>query len=188
MDIITSLKDYFLISTSQLEDSVFDTSVIYIYEHNDEGAMGVIINHPLKDVSFEQIVNDIGVAANIEGVGDVNIYQGGPVEVQRGFVIHSSDYKDNDTIEICDEVSLSSTGDIVSAIANKRGPEHFNFCLGYAGWGAQQLEDEVAQNAWLVLPRTNDILFSDNPKKRYEKAISKIGMSGIPETENIGIC
>jgi putative transcriptional regulator len=187
-EVITNLKDHFIIATSELEDSVFDKAVIYIYEHTMEGAMGVIINHPMKDVTFEQIIDDVGVAANIEGLTHIDIFQGGPVEVQRGFVIHSSDYKDDDTLSISDEISLSSTGDVVSAIANSRGPKHFNFCLGYAGWGPQQLEDEVVENVWLVLPRTDDVLFTTEPKQRYEKAIAIIGMSGIPETGNIGVC
>jgi putative transcriptional regulator len=186
--VITNLTDHFLIATSELEDSVFDKSIIYIYEHTIEGAMGVIINHPMKDVTFEQVVDDVGVAANIECLGHIDIFQGGPVEVQRGFVIHTTDYKDGDTLAISADVAISTTGDVVSAIANSRGPKHFNFCLGYSGWGSQQLEDEVAENVWLVLPRTNDILFTTEPKKRYEKAIAMLGMSSIPETGNIGVC
>lgn len=186
--VITNLKDNFIVATSELEDSVFDKAVIYIYEHTNEGAMGVIINHPMKDVTFDQVIDDVGVAANIEGSFHVDIFQGGPVEVQRGFVIHSNDYQDDETVSISDEISLSSTGDIVSAIANNRGPKHFNFCLGYAGWGPHQLEDEVVENVWLTLPRTNDVMFTTLPKKRYEKAIENMGMTGIPETWNIGVC
>lgn len=187
-DIITSLKDHFLIATSELEDSVFDKAIIYIYEHTPEGAAGVIVNHPMKDVTFEQIVNDVGVAANIEGAGHIDIFQGGPVDIQRGFVVHSTDYDDAATMKINEDVAISTTGDVVSAIANGRGPKHLNFCLGYSGWGPNQLEDEVAENVWLVLPRNNDVLFTIDPKRRYDTAIALLGMHAMPETGNVGIC
>lgn len=173
---LTSLQNKVLIATPQLNDSFWEEAVIYICTHNDEdGAMGMVVNHPLPDISFAQIAEgmDIDVAA---GAPTPIICAGGPVEANRGFVLHSGDYQHESTMQLSESINLSASADIVGAIAEGRGPQKVNFCLGYAGWEAGQLEHEITENSWLIVEADSDLLFDTPQKERYKTAMQRLGV------------
>lgn len=177
--VITHLQNHFLVATPKLDDTEFEKSVVYVCTHNGaEGAMGMVVNHPLDDVSFDEIADSMGVEELGAGTMPI-IYNGGPVAEDHGFVIHSDDYVHENTLMVGGHVSLSASADIVMAIAGGRGPHQVNFCLGYAGWEPGQLEEEIAGNSWLVMPATEMVLFNLPPEKRYEACIGGLGLTPL---------
>lgn len=184
--VITNLRDHFLVASSQLNGSAFERAVIYMCNHDESGAMGVMINQPLPSISFNDITESMGIEAMMKARFSAPpiIYNGGPVEKNRGFVIHSTDYKINNTIHVGDAVSLSATADIVNDIAKGHGPNHMNFCLGYAGWEAGQLEHELKDNSWFVVPASEDILFTLPTNQRYDSCTARLGLNNINFFDN----
>lgn len=174
--VITNLQHHFLVSMPSLDDGVFTKSVIYVCNYDeDEGAMGVIINHPMEEVTFNEIATSMGHKKDII-VRNPIIFQGGPVEHNRGFVVHSNDYAHDDSLHVGGQVSLSANAEIVTDIARGRGPKFMNFCLGYAGWNPGQLEEEIVQNDWLTLPADERILFEMPPENRYGACMAMLGI------------
>lgn len=170
------LVNNFLIAMPRLDDVNFTQSVTYICEHNEKGAMGVTINRP-SDVLLQDILEQIQIKANTAEVGHKTIYYGGPVQTDRGFILHSKTDKQWDaTLEVTDDIQLTSSKDILEAIANDEGPEKSLITLGYAGWGKGQLEDEIANNFWLSCPADTDIIFNTPIEKRWESAASLLGI------------
>lgn len=176
--VITNLRNHFLIATPQLEASEFSHSVIFICSHNaKEGAMGMVVNKPLPDISFTDIADSMGVKPLVDKTAPI-IFQGGPVEDNRGFVIHTNDYLLKNSLNVSDTLALSATAHIVNDIALGKGPKELTFCLGYAGWAPGQLEDEIADNSWLVLPASDPILFDLAADKKHSTCMSMLGMTG----------
>lgn len=170
------LINHFLIAMPRLDDENFTQSVTYICEHNAEGAMGVTINRP-SDVLLQDILEQINITAKSANVGHQEIYHGGPVQTDRGFILHSKTEKQWDaTLNINDDIQLTSSKDILLAIANNEGPEESLITLGYAGWGAGQLEQEIANNFWLSCPADTNIIFNTPIEKRWESAASLLGI------------
>ncbi|MEJ2589878.1 MAG: YqgE/AlgH family protein [Candidatus Thiodiazotropha sp.] len=149
----TNLTNHFLIAMPGLDDPNFFHTVTYICEHTSEGAMGIVINRPM----------------------DLHLL-GGPVQSDRGFVLHDSATEWNSTLRITDDISVTTSLDILEAIASDRGPTHSLIALGYAGWGAGQLESELAQNAWLNGPATSDIIFERASQERWQAAADLLGV------------
>lgn len=185
--VIEDLHDHFLIATAELDDSYFSRSVIYICSHEPQGTMGMVVNRPMTDIDFEQIITNTGALSGIDPVRNPIILNGGPVDENRGFVIHSSDYIHESTQKVSGDVNLSANSEIVSAIATGHGPKRLNFCLGYAGWGPSQLEDEIADNAWLVVPADAYILFDVPLEQRYEACLQKLGLKQMPMYHQFGL-
>lgn len=166
-------------------DKRFARSVIYMCAHSDEGAMGLIINRSVNDITFtdlldrleiitgpskQQIIDDKAVA--------MPIHLGGPVETGRGFVLHTEDYLISDsTLPIDDGICLTANVDILKAIAKGEGPNHAILALGYAGWSPGQLDSELQANGWLNCPADSDLVFSMDLDAKYERAMAKIGVS-----------
>ncbi len=179
-DMISSLQDHLLVSTSSLNSTFFEETVIYVCNHSAEnGAMGLVINKPLEGVSFKQIIDDMGLARGLMGDEGPIIFNGGPVEKNRGFVLHSPDYSHPSTIRITDEICLSATADIVSAIASGHGPEDAHFSLGYAGWAPGQLEKEIADNSWMIVPADRELLFDIPTYERYDASLGSFGITSM---------
>ena len=182
--IITNLRNHFLVATAQLNESYFERSLIYVCSHSDEGAMGVVINQPMKNISFNDVVKSMGIE-DLMAHGRQNllapptIFRGGPVENNRGFVLHSTDYKLKNSIDVGPEIRLSATSDIVTDMVKGVGPGRVNFCLGYAGWDEGQLEDEIAENSWLVLPASADLMFDVPVTDRYQTATRRMGLNAL---------
>jgi putative transcriptional regulator len=184
--VITNLQNSFLIATSQLNDSLFERTVIYICTHDEKGAMGMVVNRPLDNVSFIDIADSMGVSPVIRKQPPT-IYNGGPVEKNRGFVIHTPDYQLDSSLAVGPGITLSATADIVNDIATGKGPAEMAFCLGYAGWDTGQLESELIDNSWLVLPADAGTLFDISAEEKYDYCTQKVGVNAINFTQDIGV-
>jgi putative transcriptional regulator len=144
-----SLRNHFLLAMPSLTDAIFAHSITYLCEHNEHGAMGIVINHPLE-VCVEEIMEHLQISA--EGrLRDTPVMAGGPVHMDRGFVLHRhTDREWEASLKITDEIYLTTSRDILAAIAVEEGPEDNLIALGYAGWSAGQLEAEISENSWLT--------------------------------------
>ena len=178
------LAGKFLISMEQIDDDCFAHSVIYLCSHGKEGAMGFIINKKLKDFSM----SDLAVPLQIDHFSHLNqmfLYQGGPLEKIRGFVLHSSEYNKPGTFQIDDKIAVSSSLDILKDIAYGIGPEENLVALGYSAWEPGQLEREIFRNDWLVSDASNEILFHTEDDLKWERAMdeTKVDLKRfIPDT------
>lgn len=172
-----SLHNSMLISMPQLEDEPFHRSLIYICEHNDQGAMGLIINHE-TEVAFADILPQLNIAEDLATNLDQPIFTGGPVKPEHGFVLHTPlpNKEWQSSIQVGSNLCLTTSIDVIDDIAHDAGPEHSLIALGYAGWGPGQLENEIANNAWLCCPYDADIMFNTPPEKRFEAAARLLGI------------
>lgn len=179
----TSMRNQFLIATPSLDAGIFKSSVTYICEHDEKGAMGLIINRPSNLVVQDILVDvcDNLPATEGDGIG-TPVMVGGPVGLERGFVLHQvGAHEDPDrwasSLHVCEDIVLTGSRDILVALSEGRGPEHYLVVLGYAGWGAGQLEQELAANAWLTVPASSDILFSTPFHERAAAAARLLGIN-----------
>ncbi|HAA92691.1 MAG TPA: YqgE/AlgH family protein [Rhodospirillaceae bacterium] len=169
------LTGQLLVAMPTMGDPRFAKTVIYMCVHNDEGAMGLVVNKSLDSITFPELLDQL----DIESLGvaaEKAIHYGGPVESGRGFVLHSLDYHQEGTITIVDDIGLTATIDVLRDIAENRGPAKSLLALGYAGWGAGQLDDEIQQNAWLNVPADPALVFGESDDEKWEHAIAKIGI------------
>ena len=173
---VTNLTGQFLIAMPSLNGSAFSNTITYICEHNESGAMGLVINHPLE-LNLDDVFNHLNIE-DIASKHSEHILAGGPVQTERGFVLHEqeADKHWESTQAIADGICLTTSQDILDDMAHDKGPEHSIVALGYAGWGAGQLEDEISQNAWLTAPADNDIIFRTPIEKRASAAAAKLGI------------
>ncbi len=172
-----------LIAMPGMRDERFQRTVIYVCAHSDEGAMGLIINQAAADVCFSEILLQLGIVESENvirlkpALDPVPVLRGGPVETGRGFVLHSADYfVDESTLPIDEGVCLTHTVDILKAMAAGEGPSKAFLALGYAGWGAGQLESEIQANGWLHCAADPGLLFDLGHEARYAGALSKLGV------------
>lgn len=177
-NVLTDLKNKFLIATADLNGTVFERSVVYVCSHSEEGAMGVVVNRPLESVAFTDIAKSLNVEPLIQKRQPI-IYNGGPVERHRGFVVHTADYKNKDSFSVSGDIMFSTTSDIVADIAHGIGPTDVTFCLGYAGWGESQLEDELKAGSWLVLEGDAHTLFDTPAQEKYDYCTQKLGLNAL---------
>ena len=177
------LDGQMLIATPGMSDERFAKSVIYVCAHSSEGAMGIIVNQPAKHISFPDLLVKLDVIPATDLIqlppraGGVRVLKGGPVETERGFVLHSADFFiENSTLPIDQGICLTATLDILKAIAKGAGPESALLALGYAGWAPGQLDNEMQQNGWLHCPADPSLLFGTKVEEKYELAMRKIGI------------
>jgi putative transcriptional regulator len=177
------LDGQMLIATPAMPDERFARSVIYMCAHSSEGAMGIIVNQPAAHISFPDLLVKLDVipATDIIQVrsraSDVTVLKGGPVETERGFVLHSADFFiENSTLPIDEGICLTATLDILKAIARGEGPASAILALGYAGWAPGQLEQEINQNGWLHCTADSELIFGQDTDGKYAKAMKKIGI------------
>jgi putative transcriptional regulator len=180
----TFLNGQMLVAMPGMADERFSRSVIYLCAHSQDGAMGIVINHPARKVTFSEILVQLDVLGSDADTGlpvdHVPVVRGGPVESGRGFVLHSADYfVDNSTLPIDDAVSLTATLDVLRAIAHGKGPAKAVLALGYAGWSPGQLETEIQENGWLNCPADPALLFDPALESKYEAALRKIGIDPV---------
>jgi len=172
---LISLANHFLIAMPSLADPNFARSVTLICEHSEEGAMGIVINR-LTDLHLRDIFEQLDIQADKPAAAESVIYLGGPVQNNRGFVLHEPIGKWESTLSVTDTLGVSTSRDILEAIAHNRGPEKFLVTLGYAGWGAGQLEREITENSWLSGPASRDILFELPVEQRWKAAAQLMGI------------
>jgi putative transcriptional regulator len=173
-----------LLAMPAMSDPRFERSVIFVCAHNEDGAMGVVINKTLDSIDFRELLGQLDIPAN-EAARDIAVHFGGPVENQRGFVLHSNDYRHDDTLVVDDQVGLTATLDVLRDLAQGQGPENSILALGYAGWGPGQLEAEFQDNAWLSVPASRELVFKVANSDKWERAFNSIGvdlsvLSGTP--------
>ena len=177
---MNSLEGQFLVAMPDMDDERFAESVILMVGHGEEGAVGLVVNHELEHLRFADIIDelDLGDPDSLirlpDAIRDRAVMRGGPVERGRGFVLHSSDYHSGNTYRVAEGTSLTATLDVLKAMAFGPAPRASLFALGCCGWGAGQLEDEIARNGWLTAPFSRALLFETPVKDRYEAALASL--------------
>ncbi|MFC1837625.1 YqgE/AlgH family protein [Thermodesulfobacteriota bacterium] len=169
-----SLQGYFLLSTSKMPDPRFREKLIYMCGHSEDGSIGLVVNNPLPDVTLDDILINTSIA--IPDFDMPPVYLGGPVEMESGFILYTSDYHADNHMQVSPSVCLSSDHKILQDIAHRNGPENYLFLLGYAGWGPGQLENELTDNGWLTLPAEDDIIFNTPDPIKWKVAAQKYGI------------
>lgn len=180
-----NLTDHFLIAMPSLENSFFSKTLTYICEHNEEGALGLIVNRP-TDISVEKLLQHLGISPGELRAGSLPVLLGGPVQVDGGFVLHQPAGSWQSTLSTNTTTSLTASIDILQAIAHHQGPEKMLVTLGYAGWAAGQLEQELAQNAWLTVPASAEILFEIPSEERLPAAMQLLGIDFCHLSSQVG--
>jgi putative transcriptional regulator len=172
----TCLTHQFLIAMPALADPNFFQTVTYISEHNANGALGLVINRPL-DLSLEELLDHLNIATARFDLTKTPIHYGGPVQPEQGFVLHSPIGHWNATLRVTDHIGITTSRDILQAVADGQGPDRLLVALGYAGWGPGQLERELAENSWLSSPADFDILFHTPSEQRWLAAAALLGIN-----------
>jgi putative transcriptional regulator len=189
----TTLTGQFLVAMPSMEDERFAETVIYMCAHGDDGAMGLVINRELPDLQFTDLMDQFELGGREDAivmprhVMNKTIHIGGPVETNRGFVLHSSDYHTVDSsLRINEDVSLTATIDVLRAIALGQGPQESLLAMGYCSWSAGQLEGEIKANGWLTVPATLDLIFEAEVPSRYEAALAELGINRARLSPDMG--
>lgn len=169
------LRNHFLLAMPTLTEGIFSQSITYICEHGESGAMGIVINQPL-DLSVAEIFDHLQIESD-DDFTEMPVLAGGPVQIDHGFVLH----RDPGTpweasLKVTEEISLTTSRDILRAIASGDGPREYLIALGYAGWSAGQLEQELADNSWLTLPASSEIIFATPHQRRLAAAAAQLGI------------
>ncbi|MHB1528490.1 MAG: YqgE/AlgH family protein [Acidiferrobacteraceae bacterium] len=186
MSEVVSFSNHFLIAMPSLGDPNFFRTVTFICEHNSEGAMGIVINRPVDDLSLKDVFEQMDIAVEHDKFDHIAVHLGGPVQSNRGFVLHEPIGRWESTLPVTDTVGISTSRDILDAIAHDRGPTRYLLALGYAGWGAGQLEQEISENAWLSGPASREILFDTPAKTRWQAAARLLGVDFALLSEEAG--
>jgi putative transcriptional regulator len=169
------LTGHLLIAMPQMEDERFVRSVVYMCAHTSDGAMGLVVNKLVENVSFPDLLEQLNIHTGPVD-REIRIHFGGPVETGRGFVLHSADYVQDATLVIDDRVALTATVDILKAIAEGGGPRNSLLALGYAGWAPGQLELEIQSNGWLSCDADNELVFGGGLDDKWARSMAKIGI------------
>lgn len=178
----TSLEGQFLVAMPGMGDTRFEKTVIYICAHSEEGAMGFVVNRPAASPSASDFLLQLGLISETEvndlpeHLGSHLLHTGGPVEPGRGFVLHTADYSADATLVVDGQIGLTATLEILRELATGSGPSEYLVTLGYSGWSAGQLEEEIAANGWLVCPADSSIIFSRDDEQKYARAMGILGI------------
>lgn len=171
-----SLQNHLLIAMPSLEDPLFGRSVTYICEHNEDGAMGIVINHPLS-VDVANLLEQLEIEFDAQSdAAKRKVCAGGPVQNDRGFVLHTPKAGFNSSMQLNQDLMITTSKDILEQLTTEAAPEKFILALGYAGWSAGQLEQELADNSWLVIPADNRIIFDLPHGEKWHGATAKLGI------------
>jgi len=175
MSFSTTLANHFLIAMPGLQDPNFSRTVTYVCEHTDQGAMGIVINRPME-IRLGEVLEQLDIQSKDRSVLDTLVYLGGPVQTDRGFVLHTDGESYDSTLSITPEISVTTSRDVLEAIAEGCGPAEALIALGYAGWAGGQLEQEMSDNAWLSGPADRNIIFRLTAGERWRAAASLLGV------------
>lgn len=168
-----------LLAMPSIGDQRFDRAVIFVCAHDEEGAMGLVINDTMQGIDFSELVGQLKFESEIKGKFedmDMPVMSGGPVETARGFLLHSSDFTRDDTMKVDGTYGVTGTVDALKDVARGDGPKDLLFILGYSGWDAGQLDAELQQNAWLVVEPDPELIFEGDPQEKWKRAINKLGI------------
>lgn len=181
----TNLTNQFLIAMPSLKDPNFEKTVTYICAHNEDGAMGIVINKPLG-IDLDEIFKQMDIRSDINAAKKKTVFHGGPVHVDRGFILHHSGSEWDSSIIVSNDICVTTSKDILEAIAVGNGPDEALIALGYAGWASGQLEDELMNNAWLNGPASADIIFNTPHEECWHSAASRMGVDIERLSSDIG--
>lgn len=180
-----NFTDHFLIAMPNMTDPNFAGTLTYICDHGPDGALGVVVNRPL-DISLEKLFDQIGITLDNDSIKTQPVYFGGPVQTERGFVLHRPVGAWNSTLSIHDRVGLTTSKDILEASGRNEGPGEIMVTLGYSGWAAGQLESEIKQNAWLTVPADPNVIFALPAENRMVAAMQILGIDLAMLSEEAG--
>jgi len=180
-----NFTDHFLIAMPKMMDPNFAGTLTYICDHGEQGALGVVVNRPIE-LNLDSLFSQIGLDLIDEQLKQEPVYYGGPVQVERGFVLHRPVGAWGSTLSVNDRVGLTTSKDILEATARREGPAEILVTLGYAGWGPGQLEDEIKQNAWLTVPADLAVIFAHPANERLHAAIQLLGIDLSMLSEEAG--
>ncbi|MCM2343800.1 MAG: YqgE/AlgH family protein [Alphaproteobacteria bacterium] len=165
-----------LVAMPQLSDTRFHKAVIFICAHDENGAMGLVVNHILPGLELPSLLDQLAIDGHAPNA-DMPVMSGGPVETARGFILHKGSFQQIESLEIESNIYVTGTIEALKAVARGEGPEKMLFILGYAGWTAGQLDHELQDNAWLVTDADPAVIFEGDPEERWDRAIKKIGIN-----------
>lgn len=180
-----NLTHHFLIAMPNMVDPNFARSITYICEHNKQGALGLVVNRPI-DLTLGGLIEQVDIALDDRRWADLPVHFGGPVQVDRGFVLHRPAGSWQSTLAVRDDVALTTSKDILEAVARGEGPQQLFVSLGYAGWAAGQLEQELGQNAWLTVAADVDVVFSVPAERRFQAAVDLLGIDLSRLSDDVG--
>ena len=169
-----SLVDKCLIATPAIKDPIFSASLVYMCEHNENGSMGLVVNHETSQILGE-VFEQLDIRCDDESIKNQPVYIGGPVQLEQGFVLHSGDRRWQNSVEVSEGIRLTSSLDILQSIADGNGPEDYLVILGFSGWASGQLESELQQNSWLTSSCDADLLFHQKPEDKWQVAFDSLG-------------
>lgn len=174
-----NLTNQFLIAMPGMADENFAGAVVYLCEHSDKGALGLVINKP-TDITLGKLFEKVELDLPGQALAIQPVYFGGPVQTERGFVLHDPQADDgpafNSTLQVPGGLEMTTSKDVLEALAQGRGPRRVLVTLGYSGWGAGQLEDEISRNGWLTVDAQPEIIFDTPVAQRYERALALLGI------------
>jgi putative transcriptional regulator len=180
-----NLTHHFLIAMPNMVDPHFARTLTFICEHNEQGALGLVVNRPI-DMNLHTLLEQVSIAPASDALKSVPVHFGGPVQVDRGFVLHSPLGQWQSTLAVSSEIGLTTSKDILQAVARGEGPGKMLVTLGYAGWAPGQLEQELAQNAWLTVQAKPEVIFDLPPEERLPAAMSLLGIDFASLSEQAG--
>jgi putative transcriptional regulator len=167
-----SLAGQLLVAGPEMGDPRFAETVIYVVAHSDKGAFGVIVNQPVKSVSFAELFRLLHLDSGA-GTGSLSVHYGGPVEPSLGFVLHSRDVTLGDADVVAGDLAATTEPEMLRRIASGKGPSRYLFALGYAGWAPGQLETELGRSDWFVIPADPSLIFTDHPEETWKRALAR---------------
>ena len=182
-----NLVNHFLIAMPQLQGSYFANSVVYMWRHCEDGALGIVVNLPLN-MQLGEIFEQLDIAVQHPSCATQTVLSGGPVESDKGFILHDSARPWVSTIDIADDIRITTSRDILTDISHGEGPENYLVALGCAGWNPGQLEQEITDNTWIVCPASKDIIFSRDFARKADLAAATLGFNMAQLTPDAGYC
>ncbi|MER2491053.1 YqgE/AlgH family protein [Catenovulum sediminis] len=182
-----TFQNQLLIAMPSLKDGYFERTVTYVCEHNEQGAMGIIVNQPI-DMKLPELLAQIKTSTEGKNINpETPIYAGGPVAMERGFVLHKPQPKKwKSSMQLSEDMMVTTSQDILDALGTHEEPEDYLICLGYAGWGAGQLEQEILENSWITLPASAELVFKTPIHLRWQHATDHLGFATWQISDDIG--
>ncbi len=180
-----NLTHHFLVAMPAMQEGVFAGTLTYICEHNENGALGIVVNRPIS-LTLAEMFDQINIPLNHPKLEKIPVYFGGPVQTERGFVLHDNPKDWQSTLRINDKLALTTSRDILEAMGQGQGPRNMIVTLGYAGWDQGQLEHEITENTWLTVPASGHILFELPPEERLAAAMALLGIDYATLSEGAG--
>jgi len=189
-----NLTNHFLIAMPGLEDAIFSKSVVYVCEHTPRGALGLVINKP-ADIKMAALFGKVDLPLNRQDLTDKPVFQGGPVQIERGFVLHEPIFSERDkpeqalyasTMTIPGGLEMTTSKDVLEALSTGFGPRRVLVTLGYSAWGEGQLETELGENSWLTVDADQSVIFDTPVEQRYDKALSLLGLQSWMISSQVG--